>query len=237
MDETPQKRKPTDPYVCDSVERFGQLVHRLKFVHHCFKELFGTRESTRLLEVSALLFFSELDKILIDYFFLEVAKLTDPPTSGRNQDDNISTQYFSEFVDWPPDVRALIEKISPGIREFRAKIVPARNKLIAHYDAKTVLADATLGGFSLGEDDVFLNSLEELANSFRMASSGKIWGDMVETAPGDAIDLKSTLVQGVAFGRLVREASSREREKLYDLLENVEAELKDGDEIGSEANR
>ena len=49
-------------------------------------------------------FFDDLNRILHNYILLEFSKITDPATTGGNE--NLSVDNLIESIDWPQDLQS-----------------------------------------------------------------------------------------------------------------------------------
>lgn len=74
------KHQYTDPAVRKMVKSFGNYVVWLRAVHNIYKELYKNDEADHLMVNTAHSFFDDFNVILINYLFLEFAKITDPAT-------------------------------------------------------------------------------------------------------------------------------------------------------------
>jgi len=113
--------------------------------------------------------------------------------------------------------KALRDKTKP----FRSRILPARHKLLAHSDKKTVLADRTLGEFPEGEEIQFLKTLQRFCDVIYEACFGEVFGQISLAIQGDVIDFKWALEKAVAFDELLSGISGKEITKLYSFLQKV----------------
>ena len=87
--------------------------------------------------------------MLIEHMILQICKLTDPEsTCGKR---NLTIQFITNNADFSASPRELakLTKIVSRIEAFRARVVPARNKLIGHLDLDAVLGRKSLGGASI----------------------------------------------------------------------------------------
>jgi hypothetical protein len=216
------KSHPQDESTRVLVKRFCDFVFRLKQVYHIGHELFHDDGARSLMERTAHAFFLDLNKILVNYFLLEVAKLTDPATSLGGRIENFTVANLIETVEWPPDCLQEIEKLNETVLSFRRYIDPARNKLLAHYDKTTVVSGDTLGTFPEGEDRRLLEVLEQMCNVLHKAAFGEILGNMVPSHTGDVLDFKRALRMAVAFDKLLSESKGGELLRLWRLLEDVD---------------
>jgi len=84
--------------------------------------------------------------MLIEHLILQICKITDPEGSfGRK---NLTITFLvnnSDFSTAPAELERL-RGLSDSMHAFRAKIAPARNRLIGHLDRHSVLDGKALGG-------------------------------------------------------------------------------------------
>ncbi len=117
----------------------------------------------------AIEFFNRLSPIIQEYFLQQIAKLHDPAVQNNNL--NVSVDFVVRFGKWG-DKEAEIKAIEKRLVEFWGHVKPARNKLLAHNDLEALLADEALGAFPDGEDALYFDALQELANEVHDR-----WGD------------------------------------------------------------
>lgn len=211
-----------------AVKRFCDQVLWLRIVRNIYEELFEKEDSRTLMEKTASSFFAHLNTILHNYLLLEFVKITDPPKSGKKENFTVDNLVMS--IDWPSDIRDKLKARSKTTKGFRNHVLEARNKLLAHTDKQTFLSETTLGGFPQGEDELFLKALEGICDIAHETCFGRIFGQMLLAEPGDVIDFKRTLANGVAFHLLLTERKGEERSSLYAYLEKARhhsAEAKD----------
>jgi hypothetical protein len=214
-------RHPTDKSVRSEVDQFCELVHQLKVEHYVGEKLLGDEQTRSLMEKTAKAFFEVVTKTLIDHFLLEVAKLSDPATSGHGKDENFTIDNMLSTVDWPPDVSSELARLNDAVHQFRDYIKPARNKLLAHYDKRTVLSGKTLGVFPSGEDRKVLDVLEQMCNLMHKASIGGTYGQMVCSRPGDVSGLQKAMEEALAFEKLVGQSKGEDLRRLVQCLQDV----------------
>ena len=215
------KRHPTNESVRLEVERFCGLVHQLKVEHHTGEKLLSDEQTRSLMEKTARAFFEVVTNTLIDHFLLEVAKLSDPATSGHGEDENFTIDNMLSTVDWPPDVSSELGRLNVGVHQFRDYIKRARNKLLAHYDKGTVLSGKTLGDFPPGEERRVLDVLEQMCNLMHKASIGGTYGQMLCSGQGDVSYLQEAMRKALAFDKLVEQSKGEELHRLVQCLHDV----------------
>lgn len=181
-------------------------------MHRTYKELFENAESQELIKKTAWSFFRDLNAIMRKYLLLEFAKITDPAMTRG--DENLTIDNIAESIDWPPDIEQKLKDLNDEAKKFRKYVKPARDKLLAHRDKKTILAEKTLGEFPAGEGERFLTNLEEICNIMHEACFNSIFGQMVVSKGGDVLDLKVALAKALVYDRLLSESSAEEAAKL-----------------------
>lgn len=107
-------------------------------------------------------FFNRLSIITHEYGLQQIAKLHDPAVTGKDQ--NVSIDFVVRFGEWG-DQEDEIKAITARLLQFWGHLRPARNKLLAHNDLETILANEPLGGFLEGEDCQYFLALQELVNA------------------------------------------------------------------------
>jgi hypothetical protein len=202
-----------------AVKRFCDQVFWLRVVRHIYEELFEKEDSSTLMGNTASSFFADLNTILQNYLLLEFVKVTDPPKTGKKE--NLTVDNVVMSIDWPPGIREKLRSLSEKTKGFRNHVLGARNKLLAHIDKEAFLAEKTLGGFPEGEDEIFLKALEEICDIAHEACFGRIFGQMLLAEPGDVINFKRTLANGIALDQLLAESKGQEKMKLYSYLEKA----------------
>ncbi|MFP5213037.1 MAG: hypothetical protein ACLGPL_06620 [Acidobacteriota bacterium] len=217
------KLHPQDGTARELVKRFCGYVFRLKGIHYTFRELFHDDTAHPLMEKTAHAFFLDLNEILLNYFLLEAAKLTDPITSGRERKENFTVANLVETIEWPPDCLEEIYELKGVTDTFRGYIKDPRNKLIAHYDKQTVISGEIQGSFPEGEDEKFLKALERMCNIMSDVAFDEPVGKMVAPHPGDVLDLKKALQKAIAFDKLFTESKGNDLTRLFNLLHKVNA--------------
>jgi AbiU2 len=129
------------------VKAFCDTCVSLRSTWEHYRILFeGSDLKRELLQAVAHTFFSDLHALLVRHLVLEICKITDPArTMGR---ENLTIKFLIQHSDFSSTPATLdkLERLSGSIHAFRDKIVPARNRLIAHLDRKSVQLGQPLGG-------------------------------------------------------------------------------------------
>ena len=212
-----KKINPKDVAARKMVEEFCHYVVGLKAIHRIGKELFENNECRKLMEQTAISFFRDINKILIKYFILETAKITDPAVTN-NKYENFTIANMLETINWPESIASDLNRLNIVVEDFRKNIKEARDKLLAHYDKNTFMSDKVLGTFPKGDDEKFIKALEEMCNVLHQASFDTIFGDISVGMAGDVLDLKKTLKRAVAFEKLFKESKGKDKLRLFKYL-------------------
>ncbi len=106
-------------------------------------------------------FTSRLATITQEYALQQIAKLHDPWKQGNAT--NLTINYFVERGAWGRQ-KPIVQEIAARLAELHERILPARNKILSHHDLDTAISNTTLGSFSVGDDDSYFASLQELAS-------------------------------------------------------------------------
>jgi AbiU2 len=105
-------------------------------------------EGSELLQSIAPIFFGDIHALFVRDLILEICKITDPAeTMGRT---NLTVKFLIKYSDFSsaPNTLDKLKRFSDSMHAFRDKIVPARNRLIAHFDRESVHLGQSLGGAS-----------------------------------------------------------------------------------------
>jgi hypothetical protein len=179
----------------DEVEKFCEICDWALQSGYMKKYLIDNNADLKVLEHGHLYpFFDRLDKILQEYWVLQVAKLHDPPRqSGR---DNLSIAYITGHSSWDQSQRDELQKLQEMMTPFWNKIKQARHKILSHNDKLSHIENINLGGFDPGEDSEYFDILKEFANFVQMAVTGQpfVHDHLVEN---DVLFLMHRLKRGI----------------------------------------
>ena len=211
------KLPPNDEAARKIVDLFYHQLLWLKQIYYIRRGLFEDNGSEHLIEKTAPGFFGDINIILINYYLLEVAKLTDPARSGKRE--NLTTANLIESIEWPPHCLKKIKRLNMTVQAFRDYIKPARDRLLAHRDKETVLSDKTLGAFPEGEDKKALDALEQMCNVMYEIAFGEIFGAVaLDTG---VLDFKETLGKAIAFEKHFDQSKGKDKSHLFGLLKDA----------------
>jgi hypothetical protein len=131
----------------DDVKAFCDTCVLLRSTWEHYRILFeGSDRKRELLQGIAPTFFGDLHALFVRHLVLEICKITDPArTMGR---ENLTIKFLIKHSDFSsaPTTLDKLKRLSGSIHAFRDKIVPARNRFIAHLDRESVQLSQSLGG-------------------------------------------------------------------------------------------
>ena len=97
-----------------------------------------------------------------EYSLLQVFKLHDKAVMNGNI--TLGIDYVLVYGDWSDSVRSRLKRLATELGSFAEKLQGARNKILSHYDLRTILAEAQLGSFPIGDDKKYFEGLQEFVN-------------------------------------------------------------------------
>lgn len=145
-----------EDHVAQSLERavkdytiFRAHCERLEITHNMFQDLFqGDDQQNAFMKKMCHVFFHDLNDTLLNYFLVQVYKLTDPATSkGRGKQPDRANLTFHRIKDDLNDLGLLdseedrkeISTCAEAIQSFRDQVAKAaRNRVCAHLDLETL---------------------------------------------------------------------------------------------------
>ena len=140
----------------------------LRQTFNTFNFLFsGSPEIDEILKSSAVIFFHDLNQIMVEYLILLIGRITDrPEMHGRA---NLTIPYMTRLIfedngldlNIQAESRIKIEELNGQIREYRRLLDPARNRIVAHIDRETYVVQQTLGDHTKEQMDQFFNNIQE----------------------------------------------------------------------------
>ncbi len=152
------------------------------------------------MERVASIFFGDLRQIFVEYIILQVCKVTDPAQDHRKNDNHTVAfllHHYEIYKNEECGERAAT--LEAAINELRAKLMPARNKLISHLDRDAVIAGAPLGVVSQEDWDSFWDNLSELIDLMHQAVLGEPFVLKDIGNPSDADGLLKALAHAESF--------------------------------------
>jgi hypothetical protein len=201
----------------DVIHRFVVECERTKISYDLFQALFNKSDwQQQLFHSTAPKMFSDLNGIMVEYFYLQVSKLTDPARTQRKY-DNLTTNYIVERIPWPDHVKDKLIALNGRLMAFSEHFTEYRNKLGAHLDLlENTDRRRTLGSFPEGEDTIFFHDLEE----FLQIAIEHFSPDehvSLDIAMSDDVDgLVRAIERSVAFAQCTRCTSGERARRVLD---------------------
>ena len=219
-----------------AVKAFLEHWVYIRVLRDTFEELYERPSSIYILSNTANDFFGYLNDVLINYLNLAYARVLDPFDERHS---NLTIEYLHQLRKWQEPESVELEDLKKRIFDFKKYVKQPRDKLFAHNDLKTYLAQGkVLGGFPKGEDLLFIKNVERILNIIHEKAFGTIVGDIVTSNPGDAIDLVRHLRMGLAFHRLFTESTPKvDVARLIEYLDEIDKEANATNEQDSQEER
>ena len=147
-------------------KKFCKLCDWLMQIYEMRKFLFDENSDVSKLQTPRHAhFFYRLQEVLQENWLHQLAKLHDPAVQGGAKGHiNLSVPYMIEYGDWDLQVRTKLIDLQSKMTTLANPIRDARNKVLSHNDLAVLLADAQLGGFDPGADDLYFEALKEFAS-------------------------------------------------------------------------
>lgn len=202
----------------DHIHRMGEdlgtiydaLWQQIAWVHtkwHDYVELFATKESrVDLLNKAAPSFFRLVQDSLWENTLLHIARLTDPPTTGKKQ--NLTIQRLPRLVGHEPTRAKVQELVSVALStsEFARDW---RNRHIAHSDLDLSVSD-TAKPLEFASHQCVHEALEALVNVLNAVSLHYLeTTNFFDIADGDGFSLLYVIDDGLTADNLRRERLAR----------------------------
>lgn len=164
----------------------------LRQCYNTHVDLFESGPKTaQTLHNSAAIFFSDLNRILIEYIFLQACKITDPAGTGKRK--NLTILYLNDELKKAGLFHSEIAHHADGILLYRQLIIEARNRLISHLDTATVMKDEPVGAHTIDDVTKFFDHLQNYCDAAGRAIGIGPLDFRSSPGPGDVQDLISLL--------------------------------------------
>jgi hypothetical protein len=137
------------------------------------------------------IFFGDLNRILQEYCYLQVCKITDPAkTMGRA---NLTVEAVNNALGAAGLMTPEIKQYATAMMRYRSFIKEPRNRLISHLDAKTVLKGAEIGGHDAHEVTIFFEAMQNYCDEVGRAVGEGPLDFRWSAGAGDTLDLLRVL--------------------------------------------
>ncbi len=162
--------------------------------YNTYNDLFFSGSDDLLIKAAST-FFNDIAEIMQRDWILQVCKLMDPAVTKRKGTDleNISIDLINSQIENEGLMFQEISCISDSLIEYGKKIVPARNKRLAHLDRDHQISRTVIGATTEEELEVFLENIQKYCDAVgRAIGLGPL--DFTDSScPGDVHDLLRVL--------------------------------------------
>lgn len=180
-------------------------------------EISDAKEKDRLGRVAPVLF-GDLSRMFGEYMILQVCKITDPPADIRKNENHTVSFLLQHYVSsFDPKASEKLAETNARLQIFRTKLLPARNKFIAHAGRAAVLAGHPLGAAPQSDWDNFWEDLEALVCIIHEKVVGTPFKITEVAGLSDADSLLQALWHGDCFNQLMRGSDRAIARKCTDL--------------------
>jgi hypothetical protein len=145
------------------VKEFCALCNRAHELWLNHLELFDN--NPRLNELMKSMASCELKRLSVisqEYSLLQIIKLHDKAVMNGNI--NLGIDYVLTHGGWSDSIRDRLEAIRKELDSLASELHGVRNKILSHYDLRTILAGAPLGMFADGSAEKYFEALQEFVN-------------------------------------------------------------------------
>ena len=171
-------------------EAFRRECIDLAILINTFEELFVEQQQQGGYADVAPVFLSNLNRWLIDLFYIKAFRILDKEES-KNRKNLTASHLVNSLKKNNIDTKE-IEKILNRMNNYKIIIERTRHRAVAHADLRTVTEQDILGEHEESCFDTFRNDLQEFCDEFgRAVGCGP--SDFINIAPGDVRDLIRTL--------------------------------------------
>lgn len=162
--------------------------------YNTYNELFFSG-SEELLNKTAPTFFTDISEIMLRDWILQVCKLMDPESTVRKGAtlENITIKLIDSQLKDCGLATLSIENLSSALLKYGEKLIPARNKRIAHFDRDHQLSPIILGETTETDLTDFLNNIQEYCDEVGRAIGIGPLDFSSSGCKGDVIDFLSAL--------------------------------------------
>ncbi|MDD5327801.1 MAG: hypothetical protein PHY02_08320 [Phycisphaerae bacterium] len=149
------------------IKQFCDQCYTTRALYKEYSYLYeDNKERLDLLNKTARDFFLNFQGILKNHILLDICKITDSATLGKNS--NLTIKYILKEIKQEDKNNLGLDELSDKIHKFRKCIVDARHKIIVHFDFETIKYNKTLGGFSKNDNEEFWENLQEFVNKIHI---------------------------------------------------------------------
>ncbi len=162
----------------EDIEIFARQCVFMRSIYKHYQILFeqsSADDKSRMSRVAET-FFGDVNRVFLEYIILQACKLTDPARDPRGN-DNLTIAFLLTKYDFSAEhtTKARLDALNRQLQDFRAKLLPARNKLISHADRDANVAGSALGGASQHEWNQFWLDLQDVVCIIHEKAVGWRW--------------------------------------------------------------
>jgi hypothetical protein len=186
------------------VENFSDHCAYIRSVYRLATRIWrdSNEDERTMMEGISPSFFIDLGQVLAEYVILAACRITDAANDGRNE--NFTIEMFVESFPANSQTCKQLQDLYRQMRALREKILPARNKLVAHADKEAIRKGKPLGHATWKEWDDFWSALRNFIRLLNEKTIGTPYEIDVAGVPGDAEMLIKSLQQSQYFETLLK---------------------------------
>jgi hypothetical protein len=197
--EAPPKISPKE------VEEFSSYCVYIRSVYTLAMRIWrdsDDRERETMNAVAAI-FFEDIGMVLSEFLVIAACRVTDPANAGRGR-ENFTAELFTKSFSSDPETFKKLNDLLQRMLTFRAKILPARNKVGAHADRAVILKGEPLATATWKEWDEFWTVLADFVRTLNEKTTGEPFEINAAGVFGDAESLLKALRQSQHFETLLK---------------------------------
>ena len=131
----------------------------LRCCYNTYAALYESGSEVReVLSASANIFFGDLNRILIEYCWLQMCKITDSATSSGRK--NLTVEHINSLLESSSLMTDEISCHSEGLQQYRNLIEKGRHRLVAHLDKESVINGVPIGEHDQKDITAFFENLQ-----------------------------------------------------------------------------
>jgi hypothetical protein len=208
------------PQSAEDIKAFADhcVFMRSVYLHGCILFETSTVAEKGMMERAATGFFGDLNRVLIEYMIQQICKITDPASDIR-KNENHTVEFLLQHYNFSsePETVEKLQNLNIKLKSFRAKLLPARHKFIAHADRAAILDGRILGAAPKGDWDQFWIDLQDLVSTIHKVIVGSPFEINSVAMLSDADGLLNALKHGVCFDQLMHDTDPVITRKCADL--------------------
>jgi len=151
--------------ICEDFEILRTHLIAIRQNYNTYYDLFLSGHD-KILEHTACSFFNDISEIMLRDWILQVCKIMDPAETRIRKEkvENITINLINQHLGNQGLLTPKIKKLTSSILKYGDKLLPARNKMLAHFDRATHNKEMVLGATSEIELDKFLLDIQNYSD-------------------------------------------------------------------------